>query len=206
MKSTTSNIDKDPRESYQIGMSRSQLHGTRTEGSAWRKRLIWIVTILLVLIAVSIGIWYWWNYPSRAAEDQSNESTKLPASDTSAEKETAQFEVPSKEKRATVTLVDPIESNENQDVYEVGNAEEVRLQLTAKKPAEMTIRAVDAQGKVLLQKQLKANEKVDIQHKEGIHLTFSSSAIQTLSVNGIHIEPSDENEKGVYQFRLTQDE
>lgn len=209
MKSTTSNTDKEPRESYQSGLSRSQLHNKHTGVSAWQKRLIWIIAILLVLIAVSIGIWYWWSYPSRAASDQqhqSNVSTKLPTTETSAEKETAQFEVPSKDMRATVTLVDPIESNESQDIYEVENAKEVSLQLIAKKPAKITIRAVDAKGQILLQKQLKATEKVNFQHKEGIHLTFSSSAIQTLSVNGIHIAPSDENEKGVYQFRLTQDE
>lgn len=205
MKSTTSNIDKDPRETYQLGMSRSQLHSKRTEGSPWRKRLIWIVAILLVLIVVSIGIWYWWIDPSQASSDQQHQdSTQITSSDSNAEKETAQFEIPSKDKRATVTLVDPIESNESQDIYEVGNAKEVSLQLIAKKPAKVTIRAVDAQGEILLQKQLNATEKVDFQHKEGIHLTFSSSAIQTLSVNGIHIEPSDENEKGVYQFRLNQ--
>lgn len=210
MKSTASNIDRDPHESYHSGLSRRQLHSnSQTERSVWRKRLIWIVAILLVLIAVAIGLWYWWSYPSQVSSDQqhqSDQSTPLSVSDSSSKKETVGFEVPSKYERATVTLVNPIELNESQDIYEVGNAKEVSLQLIAKKPAKITIRETDAQGQILLQKQLKANEKMDFHHKKGIDLTCPSSAIDTLSVNGIHIEPSDENEKGAYQFRLAQDD
>ena len=179
------------------------------ERSAWRKRLFWIVPILLLLIAGSVGAWYWWSQSSSSADsDEGPLSIPSNSSGTSsAKEEVASFKVPSKEERATVTLVNPIESNESKDIYEVNNAKEVHLQLTAKQPAKITVRAADEKGEVLLQKQLAANEHVNVQHEQGLYLTVSSQAIDTLTINGVQIKPTiTENEQGAYQFRLRQEE
>lgn len=170
--------------------------------SIWRKGYIWLV---LALAVVGVGIAIWFSLSDTPKADTVTPSTTLDASTGDTGDATA-FQMPSKEERAQVQLVDPIEANKKMNLYEISNAQQVKLSLVAKKSTMVEVREVDSKGKTLSTKTLKNGDKLDFTHQQGLYIKLNEPMAALLSVNGVTMDTSTEEDEGIYQFRLVKGE
>ncbi|SHE41589.1 protein of unknown function [Seinonella peptonophila] len=189
-------------------LSRSEMmrrQRNQTKHALWSKWYIWL-SLILILIAAGGGVWWWLGSGENAKTSAAHSKTNLtttPNNSISQEEETTSFTVPSKEDRAQVSLIDPVEANEKLDIYEVSNAKQVDVLLEAKKTTQIEVRSVDRSGSVLASKTLNKGQKLEQTNDKGLYVKINNPEQVTLSVNGVTIQTS---KNGVYQFRLASSE
>jgi cytoskeletal protein RodZ len=109
---------------------------------------------------------------------------------------------PPAESKAVVHLVKPAESNKYGDEYDVKNADQVVVKITALKETGIRVRADGPMGKVLADTRLAPNESKTFTHDKWLSLRIEHPNYVKITVNGVTIDTSTQTSLQLYQFKL----
>lgn len=167
----------------------------------WKNAYTWIGVFSLFILGGCV-----WYVVSTFFMDEQKTGTdeKMPVSSQQTSKQkTSQLQLPTKDDRALLQLIEPVEVNNKGDRYQVSNAEEVQLVVTAKKPTQISVEF--GSGKKT-SKNLQAGEEQTFTDAKSISIDVTAPNQVQISVNGNIVDTTNQTEKAFYQFLLENDE
>ncbi|MBA4494408.1 RodZ domain-containing protein [Paenactinomyces guangxiensis] len=176
----------------------SQVHDVAPRGN-WKSFLKskWIIggAVFAVMLLISVLIWVF-----MGKEDQPVAQPVTPQKNT--EETVVTTVAPVDQTKPVVNLTKSSETNKYGDVYEVKNADQVELKITAKKSTEIRVRGDGPSGKILAEKKLVPNKTETFTHEKWISLRVDNPNYVTISVNGVIIDTTGQKEVHLYQLKL----
>ncbi|MRG29190.1 RodZ domain-containing protein [Laceyella tengchongensis] len=156
-----------------------------------QNKVVWVAAAVIAVLA--IGAVVTWTVVSGGKE------VKV----VSADSEAKPSDAPAINKqRPRVMLVQTSDSYEFGDVYQVENADQVMVKITAKKPTDIRVRAGGPKGKALFDKRLEANQTMTFNDDKWLSVRLDNPDQVALFANGVLIDTSTQKEVSLYQVRM----
>lgn len=162
-----------------------------------RTKWLWLGLSLGGIVFIGVG----WFVVSLFISDEKETGVQELLTNTNESKEVSSVSIPTAKDRAKMELIEPIESNEKYDRYQLSNVEKIELVVTAKEqPTSIEVGGSDQAQ--MEKKTLQANEKAQFTDQQSLSIRIERPSHVHVSVNGITVEPSDPSQPASYRFEL----